>query len=86
MLYFGGLYFSPERGEDVTRALFSRASSALSSLCCLFVSCLLLSKWPTVEIRRRVALRGLRSLPLENDPPAAHFIPGRSSPLLLCNG
>lgn len=23
--------------------------------------------------------------PLENDPPAGYFIPGRSSPLLLCN-
>lgn len=32
-----------------------------------------------------VYLFDFSSLPLENDPPAGYFIPGRSPPLLLCN-
>lgn len=52
---------------------------------CLCPSCLLRSTWSSVETSRRPPLRVLTLIALENDPPAGFFIPGRSSPLLLCN-
>lgn len=79
--------WSRERRKDVTEGSLVCVIGPLLGNVTLFV-CV-----PPAFYRRHGArwkLAGVymfqfSSLPLENDPPAGYFIPGRSSPLLLCN-